>query len=136
MEIATSDISDIENFILEFLSSSATNIDEMVESKKEDVSAFYSSYGFRIPINILSRKSQQVDLSINKILQSIEKYSMIYDKRISLLAKSLDAFDIQRVLKRGFVLVRQNSKFVTRAVDFNTEEKAMLKFYDGEISTH
>jgi exodeoxyribonuclease VII large subunit len=136
MEIATPDISDIENFIVEFLSSSAANIEEMVESKKEDVVAFYSSYGFRIPLDILSRKSQQVDLSLNKIIQSIEKFSMIYDKRISLLAKSLDAFDIQRVLKRGFVLVRQNSKFVTRAVDFNTEEKAMLKFYDGEISTH
>ncbi|MCU0405914.1 MAG: exodeoxyribonuclease VII large subunit [Ignavibacteriaceae bacterium] len=136
MEIATPDISDIENFIVEFLSSSSANIEEMVESKKEDVAAFYSSYGFRIPLDILSRKSQQVDLSLNKIIQSIEKFSMIYDKRISLLAKSLDAFDIQRVLKRGFVLVRQNSKFVTRAVDFNTEEKAMLKFYDGEISTH
>lgn len=136
MEIATPDISDIENFIVEFLSSSSANIEEMVESKKEDVVAFYSSYGFRIPLDILSRKSQQVDLSLNKIIQSIEKFSMIYDKRISLLAKSLDAFDIQRVLKRGFVLVRQNSKFVTRAVDFNTEEKAMLKFYDGEISTH
>jgi exodeoxyribonuclease VII large subunit len=136
MEIATPDISDIENFIVEFLSSSSANIEEMVESKKKDVVAFYSSYGFRIPLDILSRKSQQVDLSLNKIIQSIEKFSMIYDKRISLLAKSLDAFDIQRVLKRGFVLVRQNSKFVTRAVDFNTEEKAMLKFYDGEISTH
>jgi len=86
-------------------------------------------------MDILSRKSQQVDLGINKSIRSIEKFSMIYDKRISLLAKSLDAFDIQRVLKRGFVLVKQTSKFVTRAEDFNTEEKALLKFYDGEITT-
>jgi len=135
MEIATPDINDIENFINEFISKSSINIKELIESKKEDVAAFYSSYGFRIPMDILSRKSQQVDLGINKSIRSIEKFSMIYDKRISLLAKSLDAFDIQRVLKRGFVLVKQNSNFVTRASNFNKEKKAQLKFYDGEITT-
>jgi exonuclease VII large subunit len=47
----------------------------------------------------------------------------------------LDVYDIQRVLKRGFVLVKQNSKFVTRATKFNKEKKASLKFYDGEVIT-
>jgi len=61
---------------------------------------------------------------------------LIYDKKISLLAKSLDAYDVQGALKRGFVLVKQNSKFVTRAVDFNKEKNARLKFYDGEVTTH
>jgi exonuclease VII large subunit len=60
---------------------------------------------------------------------------MIYDKKISLLAKSLETYDIHRVLKRGFVLVKQNSKFVTRASNFNKEKKTQLKFYDGEITT-
>jgi exonuclease VII large subunit len=84
---------------------------------------------------MMNRNSQQVDYSIGKILQSIEKYSMIYDKKISLLTKSLNAYDVQGALKRGFVLVKQNSKFVTRASNFNKENKAQLKFYDGEIST-
>ncbi len=86
-------------------------------------------------MDILNRKTQQVDMSVGKVLQSIEKYSMIYDKKISLLSKSLDAYDVQRALKRGFVLVKQNSKFVTRASGFNKEKKALLKFYDGEVTT-
>jgi len=136
MEIATPDIIDIENFIEEFISNSSTNIEEIIEARIQDVNSFSRSYGFRLPMEMLNRKTQQVDMSIGRVLQSIEKFSMIYDKKISLLAKSLDAYDIQGALKRGFVLVKQNSKFVTRAVDFNKEKNARLKFYDGEVTTH
>jgi exodeoxyribonuclease VII large subunit len=136
MEIATPDIIDIQNFIEEFISNSSTNIEEIIEARIQDVHSFSRSYGFRLPMDMLNRKTQQVDMSIGRVLQSIEKFSMIYDKKISLLAKSLDAYDIQRALKRGFVLVKQNSKFVTRAVDFNKEKNARLKFYDGEVTTH
>ena len=136
MEITTPDIIDIENFIEEFISNSSTNIEEIIEARIQDVNSFSRSYGFRLPMDMLNRKTQQVDMSIGRVLQSIEKFSMIYDKKISLLAKSLDAYDIQRALKRGFVLVKQNSKFVTRAVDFNKGKNAWLKFYDGEVTTH
>ena len=135
MEIATPDINEIENFINEFLAKSSSNIEDIIETRIQDVNSFSRSYGFRLSLDMLNRKSQQVDYSISKILQSIERYSMIYDKKISLFAKSLDSYDIQRVLKRGFVLVNQNSKFVTRASDFNKEKKVQLKFYDGEITT-
>jgi exodeoxyribonuclease VII large subunit len=135
MEIVTPDINDIKNFVNEFTSQSSAKIEELIEEKIDDVNSLYNSYGFRLPIEILNRKSQQVDISINSMVQSIEKFSLIYDKKISLLSKSLDAYDVQRSLKRGFVLVKQNSKFVTRASKFNKEKKAQLKFYDGEITT-
>ena len=135
MEIATPDVIEIENFIFNFLSESSSKVEKLVEERKENVAAFYRSYGFRIPLNLLNRKSQQVDINTGKILQSIDKFSMIYDNKISLLSKSLGSYDVQRVLKRGFVLVKQNSKFVTRASNFNKDKKAQLNFYDGEITT-
>ncbi|NWG28485.1 MAG: exodeoxyribonuclease VII large subunit [Ignavibacteriaceae bacterium] len=135
MEIVTPDISDIKTFIIDFLSRSLASIENFIDSKSDEVAEYFSSYGFKIPTDILNRKTQQVDFNINKILQYMERYSMIYDKKISLLSKSLETYDVQRSLRRGFVLVKQNSKFVTRAVNFNKEEKALLKFYDGEITT-
>ncbi|MCW8806236.1 MAG: exodeoxyribonuclease VII large subunit [Ignavibacteriaceae bacterium] len=135
MEIATPDINDIENFIIDSFSKSSIHIEEVIEEKIADVTSLYNSYGFRLPMEILNRKSQQVDMSINSIVQSIEKSSMIYDKKISLLSKSLEAYNVERSLKRGFVLVKQNSKFVTRASDFNREKKIQIKFFDGEITT-
>ena len=135
MEIATPDINDIKTFIIDFLSRSLAGIENFIDSTSDEVSEYFSSYGFKIPLDMLNRKTQQIDFNINRILQSMEKYSIIYDKKISLLSKSLEAYDVQRSLRRGFVLVKQNSKFVTRAVNFKKEEKAFLKFYDGEITT-
>jgi len=135
MEIATPDITEIENFIDQFLLNSSTNIEELVETKKEEVVSLARSYGFRLPIDIINQKSQQVDICVNDIIKSIEKHSMMYKQKIQLLSKSLETYDVQGALKRGFVLVKQNSKFVKRASDFNKERKSILKFYDGEVTT-
>ena len=135
MELATPDTEEIENYIKEFLSKSIRTIDEQIEEKNEDILSLIKSYGFRLPLEIVNSKSQQVDNSISRILKNIERFFLVYDKRISLLAKSLETYDIQRSLKRGFVLVKQNSKFVTRAAKFNNEKKAFLKFFDGEVIT-
>jgi exodeoxyribonuclease VII large subunit len=136
MEIATPDIIDIENFINEFISESLITIENIVEDKKEEAVQFSESYGVRILFDLLNRKSQQVDICVSRITQNTEKYFMNYDKKISILNKSLEGFDIQRVLKRGFVLVKQNSKFVTKASDFNKDLEARLKFFDGEVTTN
>lgn len=135
MELATPDVIELKDFINQFLSKSSDNIEKLLETRKEDVSGIIGSYGFKLPMDMLNRKSQQADSLIARIFQSIEKYYMIYDKRVSLLTKSLDAYDVKRSLKRGFVLVKQNSKFVTRAGNFNKEKAALLKFYDGEVTT-
>ena len=135
MEIATPDITEIENFIDQFLLNSSTNIEELIETKKEEVVSLARSYGFRLPIDIINQKSQQVDICVNDIIKSIEKHSMMYKQKIQLLSKSLETYDVQGALKRGFVLVKQNSKFVKRASDFNKERKSLLKFYDGEVTT-
>ena len=107
----------------------------MVETKKEEVVSLARSYGFRLPIDIINQKSQQVDICVNDIIKSIERNSMMYKQKIQLLSKSLETYDVQGALKRGFVLVKQNSKFVKRASDFNKERKSLLKFYDGEVTT-
>ena len=135
MELATPDSEEIENFLNQFLLKSSRFIEELINEKFETVLSAIRSYGFRLPAEMVNRKSQQIDTSINNILQNIKRVSLTYNNKISLLTKSLESYDIQRVLKKGFVLVKQNSKFVARASGFNKEDKALLKFYDGEIIT-
>jgi len=135
MEIATPDIIEIENFIDQFFLNSSANIEELVETNKNEVVSLARSYGFKLPIDLINQKSQQVDICVSDIVKSIEKHSSMYKQKIKLLSKSLETYDVQGALKRGFVLVKQNSKFVKRASDFNKERKALLKFYDGEVTT-
>jgi exonuclease VII large subunit len=54
--------------------------------------------------------------------------------KVNLLTKSIETHDIQRTLKKGFVLVKQDSKFVTRSSGFNQDKSAILKFYDNELT--
>ena len=135
MELATPDSAEIENFLDEFLLNSSKIMEELIEEKNERIFSALRSYGFRMPIEMVNRSSQQIDFSINNIFQNIKRISVTYNNKISLLAKSLESYDIQRVLKKGFVLVKQNSKFVTRASKFNKTDRAHLQFYDGEIIT-
>jgi exonuclease VII large subunit len=41
--------------------------------------------------------------------------------------------DLDKVLKKGFALIKQKSKFVARKKNFNQQVPAIIKFYDGEI---
>jgi exonuclease VII large subunit len=55
-------------------------------------------------------------------------------QKLSLCIKSLESSDVKRTLRRGFVLVKQNSKFVTRRTFFNENSDSELNFYDGDIN--
>ncbi|KAB2850203.1 MAG: exodeoxyribonuclease VII large subunit, partial [Ignavibacterium sp.] len=63
----------------------------------------------------------------------VEKKLLTNNSKILLLSKTLEGYDIQKSLKKGFALIRQNSKFVTRKNNFNKSETHTIQFYDGEI---
>ena len=120
MELLTPDKNDFISFIF--------------KSKKGKVHNALNSYGFRTPAGILRRRAQEVDNILYKIVQCTDKNILIKNNRVSLLVKSLESHDLQRTLKKGFVLVKQESKFITRSENLNQEIPASLKFYDGEVT--
>lgn len=134
MELLTPDKNDIISIIKEFDDNSLQQLEKIFRSKKDKVHSALSSYGFRTPAGILRRRAQEVDNILYKIMQCSEKNILIKNNRLSLLVKSLESHDIQRTLKKGFVLVKQDSKFITRSENLNKEIKTLLKFYDGEVS--
>jgi exonuclease VII large subunit len=54
--------------------------------------------------------------------------------KLSLLSKSLESHDVRRILEKGFVLVKQDSKFITRSSKFIHGKETRLEFYDGEVN--
>ena len=133
MELATPSTEEIFGDINDFSYTSLQIILELIERKTNIVRENINSYGFKILPDILNRKSQQVDHLISKIFQCLDKLIFTTKNDINLLSATIKSYDIQKVLKRGFVLVEQNSKFVGRASDFIKSKKAKLKFYDGYI---
>ena len=134
MELLTPDKNDFISFISEFEKNSWQMLEKIFKSKKEKVHNALNSYGFRTPAGILKRRAQEVDNILYKIMQGTEKAILIKNNRLSLLVKSLESHDIQRTLKKGFVLVSQDSKLISRSEKLDKDIKAILKFFDGEVS--
>ena len=45
----------------------------------------------------------------------------------------LEAHNFEKILKKGFVLVKQDENYIVRAKDFDQEKQTKIKFYDNEI---
>jgi len=134
MELLTPDKNDFISFISEFENNSLQLLEKIFKSKKGKVHNALNSYGFRTPAGILRRRAQEVDNNLYKIVQCADRNVLIKNNRLSLLVKSLESHDLQRTLKKGFVLVKQESKFITRSENLNKKTPASLKFYDGEVT--
>ena len=134
MELATPDKNDIFAFIDDFLYNSSQNIGELFADKREKINLALNSYGFRIPLDLVRRKQQTMDNLIYRVQQNINKIFMIAQNKTALLTRSIESHDVKRSLRKGFALVKQESRYITRAGKFDAGKKALLEFYDGEIT--
>jgi len=134
MEIATPKMENIISFINKFSNSSYQSLLEKCADLKSNVSGILNSYAFRFPLNMVRNKSQRLDNNIYKMIRGFDNYIKIKQGKVNLLAKTIETHNIQKTLKKGFVLVRQDSKFVTRSSGFKMDKPAILKFYDNELT--
>lgn len=133
MELCTPDQREIFAFINDFFYNASENILTLINSSSEKIRRILNSYGFRMPVDLIRQNSQQVDSLIFKIFQLIEKKVLIQKNRVSLLANSIQSHDVQKTLKKGFVLVKQEGLFIKRLHEFKNEKPKTLKFFDGEV---
>ena len=134
MEMATPNKNDIFAFINDFSYNSTQNISELCAGKLSKIKSTLNSYGFRMPPDLVRRKSQQTDNIIYRMLQNINRKSLIYNSKLSLLINKIESHDIKKSLRKGFVLVKQNSKYITRASKVEKNNDVSLEFYDGTVN--
>jgi len=133
MELATPNRDDLFAFISDFSYNSTQNIIALCKNNKGKVLNTLSSYGFRIPFDLVRRLSQRTDGLLNKLLQNIDRNLLVKNNKVSLLTRTVESHNIQKTLRKGFVLVHQDSKLIPRAKNFNPEKNFSLKFFDKEV---
>lgn len=134
MELATPKMEDITGMINYLVSSSSQKISEKFLSLKREVIRNINSYGLRRFNETIRSKGQGLDGLIYKLINNFDHNIKLKTNRVKLADKTLESHNVERALKRGFVLVSQDSKFVTRSAKFNPENPAVLKFYDDELT--
>lgn len=133
MDLALPDAEEIFAFISEFSYYSSQKIGMLLNIKKDIIFDFVNSYGFRFPVDLVKNYFQKLDALIYKCTQLIDKKVIITANRLSILSKVVESHDINKSLKKGFTLIKQNDKFITRHKSFNNSLPAIIKFYDGEL---
>ena len=133
MELATPDQAEIFGFINDFSYTSTNNIISITNYHKESVESIISSYGFRSYDSVIKNKAQNLDNLIYRIQNNTEQLMNKYKNVIDQNKNLLKSHNVEKILKKGFVLVEQDEKYILRAKNFNKEKETKLKFYDNEI---
>ena len=77
-------------------------------------------------MNSLDQNTSQIQVATQNSIRKHKELILMADKQISLL-------DPKNVLKRGYAIIRQEEKIISRAVSLNTKKEIDIQFYDDII---
>jgi exonuclease VII large subunit len=85
------------------------------------------------PFDLLNNRAQNSDYYFSKINDLIASIFNNKKNKLELIQKSLEKYDINLPLNRGFSLIYQNDKVVKRSFLLNKEKEFKIKFIDGIV---
>lgn len=133
MELATPNQEEIFNYLNNYLIDSASFINSIMSNFKIEISDLINSYGFKSHDHILISHTQSLDNYLFRIENGLSQKIKSKKNELELQSNILETFNIDKTLKRGFSLVRQDEKIVSRGENFDKNKKTKIKFYDKEI---
>ncbi len=133
MEVATPDIDEIFVFLNDFSYNASNHMKKVIDRMMIEIGRFTNSYAIRYPMDLLRKYQQKIDLLAGNLLQKIDQRILVRKNKVSILSKSVSLMDVDKTLKRGFVLVKQDSDYITTVKKFNRKKSADLQFHDGDI---
>ncbi len=133
MELATPNKDEIFGFISDFSYNSKNKILAFIENLRNEVTQNLDSYGFKNLISLLNNKKQLLDNYLFRIQTDISNLLSTNKNNLALYTRTINSNNINKILKKGFVLVEQDNNFIKRKEILNIEKTIMLKFYDGKV---
>jgi len=133
MELATPSKDELFAFIAEFSDYFPEKMLEIISNYNDEINKTISSYGFRVPLDIVKNKIQLLDNLIYRYQNNFDIKLSDQKKGLELLESKVDSFNIDNVLKRGFSIIKQNDRYITRKKNLEKDKSLDIKFYDGEV---
>ena len=133
MELATPNKEEILNYITDFIENSSTNVNSIIANFNDEILGIINSYGFKSHDFIINNNMQTLDNYIFRIENGVNQKFLNSKNELDLLNNNVKSYNVKNVLKRGFALVKQNNKVITRAKNYDYSKETKIKFYDKEI---
>jgi exodeoxyribonuclease VII large subunit len=106
-----------------------------VESNKKIIKNLVHSYYFNKPIDLVRQKSQQLD-ELNRLLHDTISHSIsIFSLKTESLKFRIESLSPKLVLKRGYAIVRQKNKIISKLKDLSINSNATIEFTDGSAES-
>lgn len=133
IELATPNRDDILEALRNYSDRIEQTTLEKIEGSTEAVNSLLNSYAFRNIENKVNTAIQKVDNLYSSINRSILQLYKNQLQHLKLLEKSIEGFNIEKTLKKGFTLIKQNGKFVERSKQLSKDRDFKIKFFDEEV---
>ncbi len=108
-------------------------VNNLISGFRERIAGLLTSYSFNRPRDLVREFSQRVDeidrslgISFNHIVQTIHQ-------RYDALRNQLQALNPQGVLKRGYSIVRKDSRIISSERFLHHGDEAEIQFHDGTV---
>jgi exodeoxyribonuclease VII large subunit len=134
MELATPDKAMIVDALDKFQTELDAQMSGLIQQLKQDMNEYSPEALLRRPAQTLSVNFQRLDYTSYKLHSAMDKCYLYYKNTINLLQSALQANDVNKTLKKGFVLVRQQGKFVKKSVELHPDSDFEIIFSDKTIS--
>lgn len=133
MELITPDQSDIRSALNEFSVGLTDRMEDFIRQQRDVADSFLKSAGARVPADLIRFSTQRLDYALYKLNQSMENNRNSLKLKLEQLTAAISHGDINRTLRRGFAIVRQDGRIVTSGAKLNAAEEFEINFHDKTI---
>ncbi|MGB9664437.1 MAG: exodeoxyribonuclease VII large subunit [Ignavibacteria bacterium] len=108
-------------------------IKDFLQRRRENLINQLKSYSFVLPESLLNNNQQKFDFALFRVNQSIQNFLNDKKQILNKLANTINMSDPKLTLSKGFAIVRQNDKVISRKSAFSQNYPTELEFYDGKV---
>ncbi|MBK9564013.1 MAG: exodeoxyribonuclease VII large subunit [Saprospiraceae bacterium] len=86
-----------------------------------------------LPADILRKHHSNIDVTYKQILLAAKNKVKFHHQQLQLAGQQISMSDPAAVLRRGYAIIRQNNKIVTRARQYDAKDEVEIQFADANI---
>lgn len=132
-ELVVKDKNEVVELIRNFCYTMTGAMNNSIESYKQTIAHLTQSYSFNKPHDLLRQRSQHIDELHRRLEQNLAHQFALTKQLVTSLDGRMKSLDPTAVLKRGYSIVRQSNKIVSKAKETVPGAALSIQFQDGTI---
>jgi exodeoxyribonuclease VII large subunit len=132
-ELVVKDRNEVVELIRNFCYTMNGAMSNSIDSYKQTIAHLTQSYSFNKPHDLLRQRSQYVDELHRRLGQNLFHTFALLKQQVTSLDGRIKTLDPRLVLKRGYAIVRQNDRIISKAKNAHPGKATTIEFHDGTV---